>query len=241
MLGVGRCGGIEKTSLISLTSEERRARPHWREHYFRRVRRNHRHLLCAGTRLRRARHRRRRCRRARNLVNAYAFTSEMREFLGNLYKEISIENSQKLVTYRYRRAGDRQSKLVLVDLAVHRDVRGSGILAALNRAHARGINVRLVADRRAPCDLQEGVSALAAVGIPIWIDVGARVAHEKALIIDRRVTIMGNYNWSKGAASNSEDLNVVTSAEVAETYARHWQARQALSIRFADASQWCRR
>src|SRR5712691_9225512 len=28
MLGVGRSGGIEKTSLISLTSEERRARPH---------------------------------------------------------------------------------------------------------------------------------------------------------------------------------------------------------------------
>jgi hypothetical protein len=26
--GVGRSGGIEKTSLISLTSEERRARPH---------------------------------------------------------------------------------------------------------------------------------------------------------------------------------------------------------------------
>src|ERR1700739_1169320 len=28
MFGVGRCGGIEKTSLISLTSEERRTRPH---------------------------------------------------------------------------------------------------------------------------------------------------------------------------------------------------------------------
>jgi hypothetical protein len=27
MFGVGRSGGIEKTSLISLTSEERRARP----------------------------------------------------------------------------------------------------------------------------------------------------------------------------------------------------------------------
>ena len=26
--GVGRCGGIEKTSLISLASEERRTRPH---------------------------------------------------------------------------------------------------------------------------------------------------------------------------------------------------------------------
>src|SRR6266481_753517 len=30
MLGVGRSGGIEKTSLISLTSEESRARPHMR-------------------------------------------------------------------------------------------------------------------------------------------------------------------------------------------------------------------
>src|ERR1700680_2107188 len=28
IFGVGRCGGIEKTSLISLTSEERRTRPH---------------------------------------------------------------------------------------------------------------------------------------------------------------------------------------------------------------------
>jgi hypothetical protein len=26
---------------------------------------------------------------------------------------------------------------------------------------------------------------------------------------------MGSYNWSKGAASNSEDLNIVTLAEVA--------------------------
>jgi hypothetical protein len=29
--GVGRCGGIEKMSLISLTSEERRTRPHMGE------------------------------------------------------------------------------------------------------------------------------------------------------------------------------------------------------------------
>jgi phosphatidylserine/phosphatidylglycerophosphate/cardiolipin synthase-like enzyme len=67
----------------------------------------------------------------------------------------------------------------------------AGIPAALIRAHARGVDAR------------------------------ARVAHEKALILDRRVTILGSYNWSKGAASNSEDLNVVTSSEVAEAFARH--------------------
>jgi phosphatidylserine/phosphatidylglycerophosphate/cardiolipin synthase-like enzyme len=41
---------------------------------------------------------------------------------------------------------------------------GSGIPTALVRAHARGVDVRLVADRHAPCDLQEGVSAVAAAG-----------------------------------------------------------------------------
>ena len=59
----------------------------------------------------------------------------------------------------------------------------------------------------------------------------AGIAHEKALIIDRRVTIMGSYNFSAGAAWNSEDMNVVTSAEVAEAYAAHWRARTALSVK----------
>jgi hypothetical protein len=49
---------------------------------------------------------------------------------------------------------------------------------------------------------------------PDRIDARAR---SLALIIDHRVTIMGSNNWSKGAASNSKDLNAVTSSEVAET------------------------
>jgi hypothetical protein len=52
---------------------------------------------------------------------------------------------------------------------------------------------------------------------------------------------MGSYNFSAGAAWNSEDMNVVTSAEVAEAYAAHWQARQAGAVRFADGSEWCER
>ena len=118
---------------------------------------------------------------------------------------------------------------------------GSGIPAALIRAHDRGVDVELVADRRAPCDMQEGVDALAGAGIPVWIDARVRIAHEKALIIDRQVTIMGSYNFSAAAARNGEDLNVVTSPEVAAAYAAHWRARQAVSVRFADAAAWCER
>jgi len=118
---------------------------------------------------------------------------------------------------------------------------GCGIPPALIRAHNRGVDVRLIADCLAPCEQKEGIDPLAAAGIPVWIDAHARIAHEKALIIDRRVTVMGSYNFSADAARNSEDLNVVASPEVAETYAAHWQARQALSIRFGDASEWCQR
>jgi phospholipase D len=81
----------------------------------------------------------------------------------------------------------------------------------------------------------------AASGIPVWIDARVRIAHEKALILDRRVTIMGSYNFSAAAARNSEDLNVVTSSEVATAYTAHWRARQAISVRFADVSEWCQR
>jgi len=70
----------------------------------------------------------------------------------------------------------------------------------------------VIADKGTPCENREGLTPLAAVGIPVWIDARARIAHEKALIIDRSVTVMGRYDGSAGAAWNSEDLSVVTSS-----------------------------
>ena len=64
---------------------------------------------------------------------------DIREFLGISYKDISIGNSQKLSVFRYRRAEDRQSKLVLVDQAMHGDPRAAveavlGKIEVLERA-----------------------------------------------------------------------------------------------------------
>jgi phosphatidylserine/phosphatidylglycerophosphate/cardiolipin synthase-like enzyme len=117
----------------------------------------------------------------------------------------------------------------------------SGIPGALIGAHERGVVVAVIADKWTPCENREGLTPLAAAGIPVWIDARARIAHEKALIIDRRVTVMGSYNWSAGAAFNSEDLNVVTSAEVAEAFAAHWQARQTGAVQFDRTADWCGR
>lgn len=117
---------------------------------------------------------------------------------------------------------------------------GSGIVEALLRAHRRGVVVQLIADRTTPCGRNSGVDILATAGVPVWIDHSARIAHAKTMVIDGTMTLNGSYNWTRGAAVNSEDLNLVASPAVAEAYAAHWRGRQALSLRFDRREDWCR-
>jgi len=84
---------------------------------------------------------------------------------------------------------------------------GSGIVGALIRAKERGVDVRVIADRGAPCGRASGIEPLAAAGVPVWIDDAARIAHAKTMVIDGVVTLQGSYNWTHAAAENSEDLN----------------------------------
>jgi phosphatidylserine/phosphatidylglycerophosphate/cardiolipin synthase-like enzyme len=81
---------------------------------------------------------------------------------------------------------------------------------------------------------------IAEAGASVWIDHGVRIAHSKTMVIDGKVTLVGSMNWSKGAALNSENLNLIVSPEVAETYAAHWRQRLAASAPFAGREGWCR-
>jgi hypothetical protein len=51
-------------------------------------------------------------------------------------------------------------------------------------------------------------------------------------VIDGAVNLKGSYNWTRGAAQNSEDLNLASSQTVAAAYAAHWRYRLAVSVRF---------
>jgi phosphatidylserine/phosphatidylglycerophosphate/cardiolipin synthase-like enzyme len=117
---------------------------------------------------------------------------------------------------------------------------GSGIVEALLRAHSRGVDVKLIADKTTPCGRNSGVDPLASAGVPVWIDHRARIAHVKTMVIDGSLTLNGSYNWTRGAAANSEDLNLVASPAVAEAYTAHWRERQARSLRFDRREDWCR-
>jgi phospholipase D len=112
---------------------------------------------------------------------------------------------------------------------------GSGIVEALARAKGRGVDVRLIADKTTPCGRSSGVPLLAAAGVPIWIDDQARIAHEKAMVIDEAVVLTGSYNWTRGAAENSEDLNLISSPTIATVYAAHWHNRLSVSVQVRSA------
>src|ERR1700736_3663464 len=117
---------------------------------------------------------------------------------------------------------------------------GSGIVEALVGAKERGVDVRLIADKTTPCPATNGIEPLAAAGVPIWIDGQARIAHAKTMVIDEAVTLMGSYNWTRGAAANSETLNPVSSPALAAAYAAHWRDRLAVSVRYEWREDWCR-
>jgi phosphatidylserine/phosphatidylglycerophosphate/cardiolipin synthase-like enzyme len=117
---------------------------------------------------------------------------------------------------------------------------GSGIPDALVRAAKRGVDVRLIADRTTPCERKSGMDLVVQAGTSVWIDRGVRIAHSKTMIIDGKVTLVGSMNWSSSAASNSENLNLIVSPEVAEIYAAHWRQRLAASVPYAGREAWCR-
>ena len=77
---------------------------------------------------------------------------------------------------------DRARRQILV--SAYNLTTGAGIVEALVRARARGVDVRLIADKRTPCERNTGIDALAAAGTPIWIDRAVPIAHAKTMVID---------------------------------------------------------
>jgi phosphatidylserine/phosphatidylglycerophosphate/cardiolipin synthase-like enzyme len=103
-----------------------------------------------------------------------------------------------------------------------------GILAALVRAKARGVDVAVLLDKSDERGKRAGLSAMLDAGIPVAIDRVGGIAHVKAIVIDRRLVIGGSYNYTASAERrNVEDVTITESPAVAALFLAEWQARQA--------------
>ncbi len=104
------------------------------------------------------------------------------------------------------------------------------IVGALLQARARGVDVRIILDRKQlqhdRSDLKAAARLLSA-GIPVMVDDGVRgIAHNKVVVIDGRLVITGSYNFTWSAEhKNAENLVIIRDPVVAGEYAQNWRMR----------------
>ena len=111
------------------------------------------------------------------------------------------------------------------------DFTSAPIAAALKSAHARGVDVEIVADGSPANSNNARFDEMAAAGIPIYLDHVHKIMHEKVMIVDGVQTLTGSYNWTTAAElENAEDLVVITDQQTAAAYAANFALHRAHSV-----------
>jgi phosphatidylserine/phosphatidylglycerophosphate/cardiolipin synthase-like enzyme len=110
------------------------------------------------------------------------------------------------------------------------------IIDAIIAAKHRGVAVTLILDKTSATQRGEGADAVAAAGVPVYVDRRPRIAHNKIMIIDGKTVITGSFNFTASAqCCNAENLLILHSSELAAAYAANFMHRQAVSVAFAPA------
>jgi phosphatidylserine/phosphatidylglycerophosphate/cardiolipin synthase-like enzyme len=90
-------------------------------------------------------------------------------------------------------------------------------------AKRRGVDVRIVLDRSEVTDMHTMAWACQGEGIPVLFDHAHAIAHNKIIVIDRRWTFTGSYNFTDSAAKrNAENMVMIHSEKIAEQYLENW-------------------
>jgi len=110
------------------------------------------------------------------------------------------------------------------------------IVAAVIAAARRGVAVTVLIDKITAYQRGEGVDAVAAAGIPTFVDASPRIAHNKVMVIDGETVLTGSFNWSVSAERvNAENLLALRSPALAAYYAENFARRRSLSTAYVRA------
>ena len=98
------------------------------------------------------------------------------------------------------------------------------IVQALTEAQQRGVDVILVLDKSNRSQKYSAADYASHAGIQTLIDDRHAIAHNKIMIIDRKVVITGSYNFTRAAEkSNAENMVIIESEPIAQKYLQNWQ------------------
>lgn len=108
------------------------------------------------------------------------------------------------------------------------------IAHALLAAKRRGVDVKVLTDHDALMNGDNSsIPTLAAQGIPVWLEVRYKIAHNKIIIIDgmtaHPAVITGSYNFTRSAQrANAENALILRdNIPLARSYVQNWERHQA--------------
>lgn len=107
------------------------------------------------------------------------------------------------------------------------------IAKALVEAHARGVDVQVILDRRETGSRYSSADFVTHAGIATLIDGAHAIAHNKVMIIDGDTVITGSFNFTTAAErQNAENLLVIRDRTLAARYIENWRTHAAHSARY---------
>ncbi len=105
------------------------------------------------------------------------------------------------------------------------------IAKALVEAQKRGVAVYMILDKSNQTAKYSAADFTDHFGVDTYIDDKHAIAHNKIIIIDKETVITGSYNFTKAAEnSNAENLLVIKSSQLADSYYGNWAEHQKHSI-----------
>ncbi len=111
------------------------------------------------------------------------------------------------------------------------------IANALIDAHKRGVDVKVILDKKENREEYSLGELLRDAGIPVATDGIHAIAHNKIMILDGQVVLTGSFNFTKQAEhSNAENLLVIRDQATAQQYADNWLEHAAHSEPYTGAA-----
>ena len=84
------------------------------------------------------------------------------------------------------------------------------ITRAIEKAHDRGVRVRIISDNDKSEDRGSDIDRLEQAGVSVVVDQTDHHMHHKFAVFDGRVVLTGSYNWTRSAALHNSENFLIT-------------------------------
>ena len=90
---------------------------------------------------------------------------------------------------------------------------------ALLEASANGVKIEGIFDDQLSNNVGSQLARLRSAGVSVWVDSPDRLMHQKVIVIDKAVVIVGSYNFSANAEKrNDENLLIIENPAIAQFF-----------------------